>query len=565
MKPGTDIGGNATVRVALLGDTSTQLLAKALSRSRQNGGLELSVWEAGFDQIETTVFAAGSELYSFEPDVILLFHSTPRLLERYDRLDPGEQIHLADERLRLVRDLTAAVHARCKASLLYYNYPETDDGVFGSFANKTEQAFLFQLRKLNYGLMTFAAAQPGFYLLDLATLQNRIGKAALYRPMLYLHASMAVSEAVPAVADLACATIGALFGRAKKCLVLDLDNTLWGGVIGDDGLEHIEIGPLGIGKAFSGLQYWAKKLARRGIILAICSKNSETVARQAFETHPDMILGAEDIAVWRVNWNNKADNLREIRSELNIGFDSMVFLDDSRFERELVRAAIPAITVPELPEDPADWLEFLSGLHLFETTSLSADDAERTKRYRAETLRAAEKPAIGDEEAFLPGLQMVSRAEAFSAFNSPRVAQLCQRSNQFNLRTVRYTEMDILRMAGEPGRFTFAFTLDDRLGAYGIICLVVLDTASADTLFIDTWLMSCRVLQRGMERFTLNTIVEFARGRNFRFLKGEYLPTPKNELVKDHYRALGFQPEDAYWVLDTAQFRPLDTPVRPAP
>ncbi|HVS97331.1 MAG TPA: HAD-IIIC family phosphatase [Puia sp.] len=563
MTGSTDIGAGATIRVALLGDTSTQLLARALTRNASQRGLTLSVWEAGFDQIESAVFAAGSDLYTHEPGVIILFHSTQRLLERYDRLSREEQLRLADERLQLVRELTAAVHARCKASLLYYNYPETDDAVFGSYANKTEHAFLFQLRKLNFGLMTYAAAQPGFYLLDLAALQNRVGRPALYRPMLYLHASMAVSEALPAVADLACATIGALFGRAKKCLVLDLDNTLWGGVIGDDGIEHIELGPLGIGKAFSGLQYWAKKLARRGIILAICSKNSEQIARQPFETHPDMVLGLEDIAVWRVNWNNKADSLREIQSALNIGFDAMVFLDDNPFERELVRAAIPAITVPELPEDPADWLEFLSGLHLFETASLSADDAERTKRYRAETLRTAEKPAAGDEEAFLSGLQMVSAAELFSTFNSPRVAQLCQRSNQFNLRTVRYTEMEILRMAAEPDRFTFAFTLEDRLGAYGIICLVILETATADTLFIDTWLMSCRVLQRGMEPFTLNTIVEFARQRNFRFLKGEYLPTPKNQLVRDHYRALGFQPVDGYWILDTTEFRPLRTPVRP--
>ena len=552
------------IRVVLLGDSSTQLLAKTLTSAAAERGLALSVLESGFDQIEREVFDANSALYRSNPDVIILFHSTQRLLERYDRLSPEEQNHLADDRLRLVGELAAAVHARCKATLLYYNYPETDDAVFGNHANKTERSFLFQLRKLNYGLMTYASGQPGIHIADLATIQNRIGRPALYRPMLYIHAAMVISEALPLVAAATAACIASLFGRSKKCLVLDLDNTLWGGVIGDDGVEHIEIGSLGIGKAFSAFQYWIKKLARRGILLAACSKNTESIALQPFKEHPDMVLGAEDFAVFRANWNSKVDNLRDIRELLHIGFDSMVFLDDSPFEREMVRAALPGITVPELPEDPADWLEFLYGLDLFDTSSLSPDDAERTKRYRTEALRAGEKQGYADEEAFLSGLEMISRAEPFNAFNSPRVAQLCQRSNQFNLRTVRYTEMDILRLAGEQHRFTFAFTLVDRLGAYGIICLVILDTVSNDTLFIDTWLMSCRVLQRGMEQFTLNTIVDFARRGGFRFLKGEYLATPKNELVRGHYEGLGFRPEEAYWLLDTENFRPLKTNIRSA-
>ncbi|HEV9037789.1 MAG TPA: HAD-IIIC family phosphatase [Puia sp.] len=554
----------SAVRVVLLGDTSTQLLARLLSSAGAGCGLLLSVTEAGFDQIEREVLDPDSELYRRDPQVIILFHSTQRLLEIYDRLSPGEQDQLADDRLRLVDELKSAVHARCKASLIYYNYPETDDAVFGNHSNKTERSFLFQLRKLNYGLMTYAAGQPGFYIVDLATIQNRIGRPALYRPMLYIHAAMAVSEALPAVVAATAACIGALLGRSKKCLVLDLDNTLWGGVIGDDGMEHIEIGSLGIGKAFSALQYWIKKLARRGIILAVCSKNTESIALQPFREHPDMVLGLDDIAIFRVNWNSKVDNLRDIQAVLNIGFDSMVFLDDSPFEREMVRAAIPDITVPELPEDPADWLEFLYGLNLFDTSSRSDEDAERTKLYQTEALRAVERRDYAGEEAFLSGLEMVSRWEPFNTFNSPRVAQLCQRSNQFNLRTVRYTEMDILRMAGEPDRFTFAFSLDDRLGAYGIVCLVILETVSDETLFIDTWLMSCRVLQRGMEQFTLNSIVDFARKRGFRFLKGEYLPTPKNQLVRGHYEKLGFQPGDAYWLLDTGTFQTLKTEIRSA-
>jgi FkbH-like protein len=549
------------IRVGLLGDSATQFLTQALRATGFDRGFDLQIQEADFNQIERQIFDNASELYTFDPQVIIIYHSSHKLLGTYNKLDPEEYGGLADSRLALIKELSAAVGARSGAKIIYYNYTEINDAVFGNYSHKMEASFLFQLRKLNYELMRYAAQQADFYLCDLSSIQNQLGKSTLFQPAVYINAEMVLAiDQLPDVASRTADLIGALFGRLKKCLILDLDNTLWGGVIGDDGLENIQLGLLGIGKAFTEFQYWIKKLKNRGIILAVCSKNMESVAKEPFEKHPDMILRLEDIAVFKANWENKVENIRQIQAILNVNFDSMVFLDDNSFERNMVRELIPAITVPELPDDPADFLEYLYSLNLFETTSVVKEDGERTKQYQREARRNGERQNYVNEDAFLEGLHMLSLVEPFNTFNNPRVSQLSLRSNQFNLRTVRYTESAIKRMADSPEAFTFSFTLEDRFGDNGLICIVILERESLETLFIDSWLMSCRVLKRGMESFVLNTIVKFAKEKGFRYLKGEYLATTKNEMVKDHYSNLGFQKkEGGSWILDTYSYEPRKT------
>jgi FkbH-like protein len=551
------------VRVALLGDTATQFLGQAIRGTGFDRAFDLQLWEAEFNQIERQVFDATAELYRFDPQVIVLFHSTHKLLGHYNKLPAADLAGLAEERLALIERLCTAIEARLGAKIIYYNYAEIDDAVFGSYANKMESSFVFQLRKLNYGLMQYAIRQPNFHLYDLSAVQNQWGKPALFHPSVYVNTDMVLSiDLLPVIAAGTVDLIGALYGRIKKCLILDLDNTVWGGLIGDDGVENIQLGALGIGKAFTEFQYWIKKLKNRGIILAVCSKNTESVVMEAFDRHPDMVLSAEDIAVFKVNWDNKVENIRQIQAQLNIGFDSMVFLDDNPFERNMVREGIPAIMVPELPVDPADYLEYLYPLNLFETSSSSDEDRERTRLYQVQARREVEKQQYGDEESFLAGLNMLSGVESFNRFNIPRVAQLTQRSNQFNLRTVRYTEADILKMGDSPEISTFSISLEDKFGDNGIICVVIIKKETDEVLFIDTWLMSCRVLKRGVEHFTLNTLVDYAKVKSYRYLKGEYLPTPKNEMVRDHYADLGFQKKEDGWWLDVQEYENRKTHIK---
>ncbi len=550
-----DFSSLKTIRVALLGDTATQFLNQALRGTGYDAGFNLQIWEADFNQIERQVLDPTSELYEFNPELVILFQSSHKLLAKYNKLKPQEYSSLADAQLELVDNLCTTISGKLNAKIIYYNYAEINDAVFGNYANKTEQSFLFQLRKVNYGIMSYAAKTPNFYIADISAIQNQLGKAAVFQPSVYINSDMVLSiEVLPLIAARTVDLISSMYGKFKKCVILDLDNTTWGGIIGDDGLENIQLGSLGIGKAFTEFQYWIKKLKNRGIIVAVCSKNTESIAKEPFEKHPDMVLHLDDIAVFMANWDNKADNIRQIQSILNIGFDSMVFLDDNPFERNMVRENIPDVTVPELPEDPAEYLEYLYTLNLFETVSFSDVDAERTKQYQVEAQRAIKQTSFTNEDDFLKSLNMLSLVEPFNKFNTPRVAQLSQRSNQFNLRTVRYTEADVEKLIGLDDVFTYTFTLQDQFGDNGLICIIILKKENQDTLFIDTWLMSCRVLKRGMENFTLNTLANFAKEQGYSYLKGEYLATPKNDMVRDHYKNLGFEQTGGHWLLEVKNY-----------
>ncbi len=536
-----DLSGLPSIKIALAGDTATQFLVTAIQGVGIQRGYSIDLFEAEYNQVERQLLDPTSDLYGFDADFVVIFQSTHKLGEYHSLLSAEQQLSLADERLAFLASICEnPVFANKK--IIYFNYPEIEDTVFGSYANKVPSSLTYQVRKLNYELMNMAQRYPNLFICDLAGLQNKMGRDMMFSSNVYISTEMVLSlDALPYVASRVMDIVCAIKGQFKKCLILDLDNTLWGGVIGDDGLEGIELGHgLGIGKAFSELQMWVKKLKQRGIIICVASKNNEETAKEPFEKHPDMVLKLDDIAVFQANWETKVDNIRTIQRILNIGFDSMVFLDDNPFERNIVRENIKGITVPELPEDPGDYLEYLYSLNLFETASYSSADKDRTKQYQVEAKRVSLSKTFTNEADFLKSLDMKSTVSGFTKFNTPRVAQLSQRSNQFNLRTVRYTEAEISAMAENPDIIDLSFTLNDKFGDNGLIAVIILKPMDQDTLFIDTWFMSCRVLKRGMESFTLNTIVERAKSAGYRRIVGEYLPTTKNKMVERHFPDLGF-------------------------
>ena len=550
------------MKVALLGDTATQLLVTAIKGEAVDRGINLDLYEGEYSQVERQLMDPTSELYEFDADIIIVFQSTHKLAEYHSSLPMENQVFLAEERLSFIASLCENPSFANK-KLIYFNYPEIEDTVFGSYANKVESSFSYQVRKLNFELMNLARQYPNLFICDIAGLQNLFGRQFMFAPNVYMTTEMVLSvNALPYVASRVVDIIAAIKGQFKKCLILDLDNTVWGGVIGDDGLEGIELGHgLGIGKAFTEFQMWIKKLKQRGIIICVASKNNEETAKEPFEKHPDMILKLDDIAVFQANWETKVDNIRTIQGILNIGFDSMVFLDDNPFERNMVRENIPGITVPELPEDPAMYLEYLYSLNLFETASYSNADKDRTKQYQVEAKRVSLSKTFTNEADFLKSLNMISTVSGFTKFNTPRVAQLSQRSNQFNLRTIRYTEADIESMALDPNVIDLSFTLEDKFGDNGLIAVIIMKKQDEETLFVDTWFMSCRVLKRGMENFTLNTMVECAKAKGFKRVIGEYIPTPKNKMVEQHYPHLGFakmESEPNKYILDLLSYSPKE-------
>lgn len=544
------------VRLAILADSATQHLKTAIMGYGRTENISIEVFDADYDQIDLQIYNDESELYQFMPDIVLLFMCTQKLHEAFCKQD--DRAHFCDRILEKTASYHRRIHEKSHADVLQFLFVERDDRIYGNFGLGLETSFIYQIKSINLGMMRAAASDKKLYLIDPNSMEGSLNEKGIEDPAQYCNTKMAFSlESLPEAAHMVIDIVKAKLGKVKKAVIVDLDNTLWGGVIGDDGLEGIEIGELGIGHAFCDFQRWLLELKRRGILLCVCSKNTESTAKEPFEKHPDMVLRLEDFAMFVANWEDKASNIRHIQETLNIGMDSFVFVDDNPFERELVRSMIPEITVPDMPEDPALYCTYLQGLNLFETISASENDEVRTKQYQEEVGRSEHRREYNNFDDYLVSLEMRGRVCLADKYAYPRIAQLTQRSNQFNLRTVRYTEGDIERLAANPDYWTLYFTLEDRFGDYGLVSVIILRKWDNDTVFVDTWLMSCRVLKRGMEEFVANSVIACAKENGFKKVRGEYIPTPKNAMVEHLYDNFGFTKlEDGIYEIDVDQYVP---------
>jgi len=540
------------IKIAILADTASQLVTQAIKGYGIENKVNFEIFEADYNQIDHQIFDPTSELYKFAPDFLIILKSTEHLTKHFYTLDRDKKENFAATQIEYIDVLYQTISQKLNCYILITNFIELNDSVFGNYASKVVSSFSYQIKRLNLNLMDYCQNRNKVYIIDVDSQITQLGYQQTFDPKMYFIADMVFNiDFLPYLAKNIYDIILAISGSFKKCIILDLDNTLWGGIIGDDGIDGIEIGNLGNGKIFSELQLWVKQLKQRGIIIAICSKNTEEIALEPFKTHPEMVLRLEDIAIFVANWKNKADNIRFIQTVLNIGMDSMVFIDDNPFERELVKKEIPEITVPSLPEDTAEYLIFLKSLNLFETASFTLDDEYRTVKYQKEAERSFLQNSFANMDDFLANLEMVSEVKPFLGFNIPRVSQLSQRSNQFNLRTIRYSEQELIEISTDSNYYTFSFSLVDKYGDNGLIAFVILNKIDESTLFIENWVMSCRVLKRGMEIFTLDYVVSNAKLNGFNKIVAEYIPTKKNTLVKEHYSSLGFEllPNNQY-VLD---------------
>jgi FkbH-like protein len=382
------------------------------------------------------------------------------------------------------------------------------------------------------------------------------GTAKAYDDRLWLTAAHPFSlDFLPALTRPVLGRINWRTGRFLKVLVLDLDNTLWGGVVGDCGPHAIALGQEGMGNVFRNFQLWLRHLKDEGILLAVASKNDPDRAREAFTVNSENILKLEDFAVFQAGWEPKSEMIEAISRELNMGCDAFCFIDDSPFERNEVRARLPSVTVPEMPEDPSGWIPFLAEQALFETGTHSTADSQRTQWIQEERQRRDRAGAFADYAHYLQSLQMRARVAPLNGEHLARAHQLIMRTNQFNLRTVRYALEELEEMMDSPDWMGRVYGLRDTCGDTGWISLVLLDTRGRDegTAFLDTWVMSCRVFERGMEQAILNNLVSELRQMGYRELIGELIPTAKNGKFANLLGQLGFIPAgDKRWCLDLA-------------
>ncbi len=404
-------------------------------------------------------------------------------------------------------------------------------------------------------------------LFDVATLANAVGTYQWFdERQWYMSRVPMANSYIPLYADCLAKLLAAIRGKSKKCLVLDLDNTLWGGVIGDDGLEGIQIGQgHPVGESFLAIQQWAKSLKTLGIILAVCSKNDKVVALEAFQKHPGMLLKEDDFAVFIANWDDKASNIRKIAEILNIGMDAMVFVDDNPAEREIIRTMIPEISVPELPKDPSQFLRILCAARYFEKIDFTADDAQRNVQYAGNAQRQAMLQKAPNLTDYLISLEMKIHFAPFNETGRKRIVQLINKTNQFNLTTRRYTEADVMGFEKSDCYSTLQVHLQDKFGDNGMISVVICKNAG-DCWEIDSWLMSCRVIKRRVEEAVCDTLVTIARSNGIEKIRGFYRPTEKNKLVRNHYQQLGFElissnDSEDIWELEIERYQPMHPPI----
>jgi FkbH-like protein len=531
--------GAKVIRIALLADCATQHLATIFRAIAARNDIKAELYEGNYDGVDLEILDPQSTLYAFDPQYVIILLSSEKLKAHlYASCDRRT---FAEETVGRLENLWGAFRSHSQATIIQSTFVLPSERAFGNYELKVADSVGSIFTEINYRLAVRARETKNVLLNDIDFLAASAGRAQWLDARMWNMAKTPCRlEHVPLLAQSLLDTIFAASGLITKCVVLDLDNTLWGGVIGDDGLEGISLGEFDEGEAFVAFQKFILELKRRGIILAVVSKNEHAAAVLPFREHPHMAIKEEDISVFVANWDNKADNIRLVQKTLNIGFDSLVFLDDNSFERNIVREFLPEVVVPELPEDPSLYLQALAGLNLFETASFSEADLERADQYREEAQRELTKTHFTNINEYLTSLAMEIRLERFNPFNLPRIAQLIQRSNQFNLMTRRYGEAACEAMMKDPFLAPLTLRLADKFGDYGLISVVILKHVGEE-VEIDEYLMSCRVLQRGVENFTMNNIFAYAARLGAKRVVGHYLPTKKNAMVKDFFKGFGFE------------------------
>jgi len=555
------------VRLAVLGSATVQHLLPGLRVGALRRNIWCSIYSGEYGQYRQDILDPRSRLSAFQPTCILLTLDARHLLGTVSRgIGTDDATDLVAQGVDDLRALWRRAKERFGCSVIQQTALPVFPTLLGNNEHHLSTAPRRLVERFNQRLRE-AADEENVDILALDLRAEEDGLDAWYDPVLWYRAKQEIAlQASPFFGDLVGRLLAARQGRSSKCLVLDLDNTLWGGVIGDDGMSGIALGQgSALGEAFVGFQEYVQQLARRGIIIGVCSKNDHATAIEVFDSHPEMVLRRNDVASFVANWSDKPTNLRRIAEELNIGLDSMVFVDDNVFERNIVRRELPMVAVPELPEDPALFSRCLANAGYFEATSLTHEDFERTALYQTNAARASLLASTTDLDAYLHSLEMTLVYGPIDESGMARVVQLINKTNQFNLTTKRYTEGDIRALHADGDAIALQFRLIDKLGDNGMIAVVIARpmTGTDQDILIDTWLMSCRVLGRGVEQATLNILAEQARQAGFKRIVGEYRPTPKNDLVKDHFHTLGFallearKDNSSLWSLQIDGFTPF--------
>ncbi len=523
------------VRVAVLGSYTTIQLTQLLVLAGVRLGMWFDVYECAYRQYEQDILDPDSGLYNFRPDVVVMAVHETEVRLGVGSSFPKEEIEGEVNRWTGLWEL---LKRRTNARVIQHNFALPSEIAEGHLGTRLSGSRYNMIQAVNTRLGEEAGAEVS--IVDCERLSAWVGKQSWFDPRYWYLAKQAVAlDAIPLLARHTAAVIAAGLGISRKCLVLDLDNTLWGGVVAEDGVQGVALGHGANGEAFVAFQEYVMGLKRKGVILAVCSKNNHDDAVEPFLKHPDMRIKLDDIALFIANWNPKPDNLRRIAQELNLGLDSLVFVDDSAVECAAVRHALPEVDVISLPADPAHYVRTLSNYLQFETAWLTAEDKERAEQYRARVQVRQLESTADSIETFHRNLRMDAMVVPFADGDLPRIAQLIGKTNQFNLTTRRHSLAQLREFMAHPDCIHLSLRLRDRFADHGLVS-VMIGMREGTTLSIDTWLMSCRVIGRAVETAILAALCREAQQVGCTTLRGTYVPTEKNSVVATVYGKYGF-------------------------
>ena len=561
--------GLKEIRIAVLGGTTTNELVDLVEVLLLNEGFRPTFYQSDYGRYYEDAVLEPQTIAAFKPDIVYV-HTCSLNIQGWPPVScsEGDLPGYVEREMNRFRAIWRSLESNVGCQVIQNNFELPAEAILGNLDAVSAGGSSRFVAELNRAIAAEAAANPKLLMQDLHSIAARLGISRWFDAERWFSYKVANTvEGTFAIASSLQAMIGAMYGRSRKVLVLDLDNTLWGGVIGDDGADKILIGrETPIAEAYTAFQEYCLRLRDRGILLAVCSKNNDDVARSGF-AHPDSVLKLEHFSAFKANWEPKHENILEIARELNLGVDSFVFVDDNPAERAIVEAQIPGIAVPEVGNEVARFIPILDAARYFEPVALGKEDLARARLYEENAQRAQLEQKFANYGEYLDSLEMVAEIDVFNPTYMERIAQLTNKTNQFNLTTRRYTLAEIEATVSSGKHIGIYGKLADRFGDNGLIS-IVLGRIDAETLHLDLWLMSCRVLKREMELAMLDGVALRARAAGLTRLIGYYLPTKKNGMVAEHYALLGFEKIGQHadgateWALDLTDYLPRTTHMR---
>ena len=543
------------IRIAILGGFTLNGLEETMRVKCDEKKIQCITYVSGYNQYNQEILDEKSQLYKFSPDITFLIIDSRTILGKLF-LNPysvsnEERKQFVQNKSDEIINLAKSLVEKSKSKLVISNFSVPSYSPLGINETREEFGLHDMIRVLNENIKTGLSLEPEIFIYGLNSFVTRFGENNVFDYKQYFYGDVRISlDYIPYLAEELMGYIKAVLGLNKKCIVLDLDNTLWGGIVGEDGFEGIKLGDSPVGRAYTEFQHNLLALNQRGVLLAINSKNNSDDAMQIIKDHPNMVLKEDNFVCIRINWNDKVVNMKEISDELNIGLDSMVFFDDDPVNREYVRSNLPEIQTVDI-SDPSNSSKILKSMNDFQMLKITDEDMTRNKMYLEQRKRTELKTQVGDLQDFLKQLNISVKIKNADSFTIPRISQLTIKTNQFNLTTRRYQEEDIRKFSRDKDKIVECAQVEDKFGDNGITGVYIINKDNKQEWTIDTFLLSCRVIGRGVEDGMLHQIIEKARKEGVSKIRGEYIKTKKNKPAENFFPAFGFKKEGNFWIFDT--------------